>query len=102
MDEFTETLEALSYRPAVVATAAWVGIGIGLDVWLIRTRKSRLISEVFRTLPGASFLLVFCLHVAGKLGKLDPFHYTVQKFNSCDRLVTRLHPVTQLSGNTPN
>lgn len=73
MDWFTAQSDGLNYRPAVVATGAWVGIGFALDAYLLVKRKDRLISDVLRTKPGRAFLIVFVLHIVNVLGRADPF-----------------------------
>jgi hypothetical protein len=73
VDGYTEQIDGFDYRPAVVATSAWIGIGLALDAYLLVKRKDRLISDVLRTKPGRAFLVVFCLHIAKALGPVDPF-----------------------------
>lgn len=58
--------------PAVAATAAWLGTGAALDIYLVSNHK-RPITDVLRTAPGKLFLVVLGLHVANYLGKADPF-----------------------------
>lgn len=72
MDGYIE-LEKDDYRPAVIATGVWLGVGAALDVYLVATNKSRLITDVLRTKPGRMFLVLLCLHVVNVLGRADPF-----------------------------
>lgn len=72
MDEFT-ALDEGTIIPALVATLVWLGMGAALDVYLVRSRRSHLITDVLRTKPGKLFLAVLCLHVANILGPADPF-----------------------------
>lgn len=73
MDGSTEQIDSETYLHAAVATGIWLSTGILLDVYLITTRRKRLISDVFRTRFGKTILVVFCLHVIDKLGRADPF-----------------------------
>lgn len=73
MDGFTEQIDGDTYLHAAVATGIWLSTGILLDVYLIATRRKRLISDVFRTRFGKTVLAVFCLHVIDRLGRADPF-----------------------------
>lgn len=73
MDGFTEQTDGDTYLHAAVATGIWLSTGILLDYYLITTRRKRLISDVFRTRIGKTVLAVFCLHVADRLGRADPF-----------------------------
>ncbi len=72
MDGYTD-LDDVNFIPALVATGVWLGIGAALDVYLVATNKSRLITDVLRTKPGKAFLIVLCLHVVDVLGRVDPF-----------------------------
>lgn len=72
MDGYIE-LDGDNYVPAIVATGVWLAVGAALDVYLVATNKSRLITDVLRTKPGKLFLTVLCLHVVNILGKADPF-----------------------------
>lgn len=94
MDVSTEALDEASLTHALVATAFWLGVGAALDVYLIRSKRSKLISDVFRTKPGKIGLAVFCLHVGQFLGKLDPFSY------AGDRIKPRPVIVETLTSNT--
>jgi hypothetical protein len=62
-----------NFLPAIVATGIWLGVGVALDVYLVVTNKSRLITDVLRTKFGKMFLTVLCLHVVNVLGRADPF-----------------------------
>lgn len=73
MVESTELIEGDTYLPAAAATGVWLATGILLDVYLITTRRKRLISDVFRTRLGKTVLVVFCLHIVDRLGRVDPF-----------------------------
>lgn len=75
MDGFTEQIDSDTYLHAAVATGIWISIGLLLDAYLIATRRERLISDVLRTRPGKTVLAVFCLHVADRLGRADPFRF---------------------------
>ncbi len=72
MDEFTAIDEG-NIVPALVATGVWLAVGAALDVYLVSTNKSHVITDVLRTKPGKAFLIVLGLHVANILGKADPF-----------------------------
>lgn len=72
MDGYTEPDE-VNFLPALVATGVWLAVGVALDVYLVATNKSRVITDVLRTKPGKVFLTVLCLHVANVLGRADPF-----------------------------
>lgn len=72
MDEFTD-LDTGNIVPALVATGVWLAVGAALDMYLVSTNKSHVITDVLRTKPGRAFLAVLCLHVANVLGKADPF-----------------------------
>lgn len=61
------------YKSALVATGLWLGMGAGLDAYLIATHKERVITDVLRTKPGMVFMTVLCLHVANVLCPVDPF-----------------------------
>lgn len=79
MDGYTDLDD--NFVPALVATGIWLGVGAALDVYLLRSHRSRLITDVLRTKPGRLFLIVLCLHVVNVLGRADPFHaaaYVVQ------------------------
>lgn len=77
MDGFTEQADVVrDLRPAMVATGAWLGVGIALDVYLLVKRKDSLITDVLRTKPGKAFLIVLGLHVVNCLGPVDPFRLT--------------------------
>lgn len=82
MDGYTEQPNVFDYRPAVIATSAWVGIGLALDAYLLVKRKDRLISDVLRTKPGKAFLIVFVLHIVNGLGKADPFSAAASVINT--------------------
>jgi hypothetical protein len=69
--EYTD-LDGGTLLPALIATGVWLGVGAGLDVYLV-THKKHVITDVLRTAPGTLFLAVLCLHVANVLGKADPF-----------------------------
>jgi hypothetical protein len=81
VDGYTEPLDGFNYRPAVVATGAWIGIGLALDAYLLVKRKDRLISDVLRTKPGRAFLVVFVLHIVNVLGRVDPFSAAASVIN---------------------
>lgn len=81
MDGYTERSDGFNYRPAVVATSAWVGIGLALDAYLLVKRKDRLISDVLRTKPGKAFLIMFILHIMNGLGRADPFSAAASMLN---------------------
>lgn len=73
MAGYTERTDVLNYRDAVIATGAWIGVGLALDAYLLIKRKDCLISDVIRTKPGKVFLIVFVLHIVNVLGRVDPF-----------------------------
>lgn len=70
-----------TYRPALVATGLWLGVGAGLDAYLVATHKERVITDVLRTKPGVVFMTVLSLHVANVLGKADPFRFAATAIN---------------------
>lgn len=70
-----------TYRPALVATGLWLGVGAGLDAYLVATHKERVITDVLRTKPGMVFMTVLSLHVANILGKADPFRFAAAAIN---------------------
>lgn len=82
MDAFTETIDAIDFRPALVATGIWVAVGLALDAYLVVKQKDRLITDVLRTKPGKVGLIVLGLHVANCLGKADPFRAAASLINS--------------------
>lgn len=63
-------------RAELRAASVVVGVGIGWflggDVWLIRNGKQPA-TAWFQSPPGLLFLGVFYGHVAGLLGRFDPF-----------------------------
>lgn len=61
------------FRHALAATLAWLGLGAILDVYLLIARKEVLISDIMRTGPGFTVLMVFLMHVVNVLGRFDPF-----------------------------
>jgi hypothetical protein len=75
VDGFTDHPDGETYLHAAVATALWLAFGIFLDIYLILTRRKRLISDVFRTRLGKTVLVVFCLHIVDRLGRVDPFKF---------------------------
>lgn len=75
MSEFTAPTNDDTYLPAFVATGIWLAVGAVLDAYLVATHKKRLITDVLRTKPGIAFLAVLCLHVANRLGRIDPFRF---------------------------
>lgn len=77
MDEYTEPNES-NFLPALVATGVWLSVGAALDVYLVATNKSHLISDVLRTKPGKVFMIVLSLHVMNVLGRADPFSATAR------------------------
>lgn len=70
------------YTPAIIATLVWLGVGVALDVYLIWTRRQRLISDVFRTKLGKMVLALFCIHIIDKFGRVDPFHIAGARIES--------------------
>ncbi len=72
MDGSTE-LDDGNIIPAIVATGIWLAVGAALDMYLVSTKKSHVITDVLRTKPGRAFLVVLCLHVVNVLGRADPF-----------------------------
>lgn len=82
MDGFTEQVDEIDFRPALVATGTWIALGLAFDAYLIARRKNRLISDVLRTKPGKVFLVVFILHIVNCLGKVDPFSYAGSKITA--------------------
>jgi hypothetical protein len=86
VDEFTD-LDAGNIVPALVATGVWLAVGAALDIYLLRSNKSHLITDVLRVLG---------LHVADVLGKADPFS-GAGRFIKTRRGVVMLVPVPSLS-----
>lgn len=74
MIKFTARTDA-AYVPALAATGVWLGVGAALDVYLVATHKERVITDVLRTKPGKTLLIVLCLHVVNTLGPADPFRF---------------------------
>lgn len=72
MDGYIE-IDEDNYIPAIIATGIWLGVGAALDIYLVATNKSRVITDVLRTKPGKAFLTLLCLHVVNILGRADPF-----------------------------
>jgi hypothetical protein len=95
VDEFTD-LDAGNIVPALVATGVWLAVGAALDIYLLRSNKSHLITDVLRTPPGKIFLTVLGLHVVDVLGKADPFS-GAGRFIKTRRGVVMLVPVPSLS-----
>lgn len=60
--------------PALIATGVWLGVGAALDVGLVATGR-RPMTHFLRTPTGVAFLVVLNLHVADRLGPLDPFRW---------------------------
>lgn len=89
-------LDADDFLPAIIATGVWLSVGAALDVYLVATNRSRLITDVLRTKPGRAFLAVLCLHVVNVLGRADPFRaaaYVIQTKKGVPTLV----PISDLS-----
>lgn len=84
-----------SYRHALVATGVWLGVGAGLDAYLVATHKDRVITDVLRTKPGMVFMTLLSLHVANVLGRVDPFRFAA-------RAISNKFPVRILSDISPN
>ena len=102
MDAFTEQIDSDTYLHAAVATGIWVGTGLLLDAYLIATRRKRLISDVLRTRFGKTLLVVFCLHVLDRLGKIDPFRFAGAML-AARVVVTEANViVTELAEHTPD
>ena len=100
MDEFTDLSDG-DILPALVATGVWLAVGAALDVYLVSTNKSHVITDVLRTRPGKVFLGVLCLHVANLLGKADPFSaaaYVIRTKRGVSVLVPVSDPDHSLSG----
>lgn len=70
---YTELDVVDNFVPALVATSVWVAVGVALDVYLVSTNRSHLITDILRTKPGKVGLAVLCLHVVNVLGRVDPF-----------------------------
>lgn len=66
------------YGPALVATGLWLGIGAGLDAYLVATHKERFITDVLRTKAGKLFMITLGLHVLNRLGPADPFRFAAK------------------------
>lgn len=84
MDGFTEQTDVLDLRPALVATGIWVSVGLALDAYLLVRGKDRpcgVMTDVLRTKPGKIGLAVLCLHVANRLGRVDPFRAAASLIN---------------------
>ena len=75
---------------AYAATAVWLATGAVLDVALV-AKGRRPITHVLRTPAGAAFLIVLGLHVADRLGPLDPFR-------AAGRVVTRWVEIRETHG----
>ena len=91
MDEFTE-VDPNHFTHALVATGIWLGVGAALDVYLLATKKSHLITHVLRTNPGKVFLAVLCLHVMDVLGPADPFRATASAIKARQGISVSISP----------
>lgn len=92
MDGYTELNED-NFLPAIVATGVWLGVGAALDVYLVASKKPRVITDVLRTKPGKVFLTMLCLHVMNALGPVDPFSAAARAIRSRSRLSPSLSGV---------
>lgn len=67
--------QSKNYGPALIATGVWLGVGAGLDAYLVATHKEHFITDILRTKPGMFFLTLLGLHVVDRLGPIDPFRF---------------------------
>jgi hypothetical protein len=67
-----------NYRTALVATGIWLGVGAGLDAYLVATHKECVITDILRTKPGMAIVGTLFLHVLNCLGPVDPFRYAAK------------------------
>lgn len=96
MQEFTDP-DTGNIVPAIVATCVWAAVGIALDVYLVATGKSHLMTDVLRTKAGKLALAILGLHVVDVLGRADPFSATAKVIRTRQGRVVLVPATTALS-----
>jgi hypothetical protein len=84
-----------NYKLALAATGVWLGVGAGLDAYLVATHKECVITDILRTKPGMALMGVLCLHVVNWLGPADPFR-------AAAKALSTKFPVPTLTDIIPN